>query len=226
MAQKSKGYLRLMRGNWRITSILIGCFTLFFQNCSGFNSLNSNTLESDFVFDSLLSVGQKTCNASANPEYRFSLLTKTEIAYVLEDLFFTEVTANPEILKKANEISEININSFNDLTFFSENNKGYLETEVYLIQLLDLAQMLFDQYSSGPSYKAGCDTLAGGCIAYYVNSVVAPLWRRPLVDEELANFDEIFKRPVTIKEKVNLLFVAAITSPQFYLKNYLELVRR
>ncbi len=182
------------------------------QNCSKYKPVD--TLAN-------LSSLEKSCVLAPNPEYRTSLLTKVEIGYVLRDLFPGELAQNLEISKKAGEISEINVDATSDQTIYAENNAGNLETEVYLMQLLDLAQLLFNQYLIGPNFKTTCDALSGGCLGYYVNSVVVPLWRRPLTNEEMTIFDELFKKGITLKEKVNLLFITALTSPQFYLKNYL-----
>jgi hypothetical protein len=184
-----------------------------FQNCSSYRTFRSQSFS--------LAALQKTCEGTASPDYRISLLSKIELGYVLGDLFPAEVAAQPAILAKISEFSDINVNPGGDGTIYSENNSGIVASEVYLLQLLELSQLLFSQFVLGASFKSDCTSLAGGCVGYYTNKVVAPLWRRPLISEEFAVFTEIFAKAITINEKVNLLFLNALTSPQFYLKNYL-----
>ena len=203
---KSVSLHRLIKNSFSFFSIL--AFGIFIQGCSGYDSVSSLKSSSlGFSSESL------KCENAPLPEYRTSLLTKVELGYVLADLFPSEVSLNKQILVKASEFSNLNVDKLVDRTIYSESNTASLESEVYLLQLMDLSQSLFDQYALGVNFKSDCAGLAGGCLGYYLNSVVSRLWRRPLLSEEVVIFEEIFKKAVSINEKVNLLFIVAMTSP-------------
>lgn len=193
-----------------------------FQACAPLNSL---TEEESGTFPSISSgsgLGSfKTCEAIQNPEYRSSLLTKTEISYILSDLFASEIGANANILKKVNEMSEIKVDKLADSTIFSENNTGDLNSETYIFQLMDVAQLLFDQYALGTKINTECLNASSACLNNFLNNTLSRLWRRPALNQEKAVFTEIFNRSIALKEKLNLAYVIALSSPQFYYKNYL-----
>jgi hypothetical protein len=186
---------------------------VFLAGCS---AIRSGTFSNNFS-----SLSSKACEDSPNPAYRVSLLTKTEIGYVLADLYPSETTANANILNKVKELSEIGVDKLVDKTSFSENNAGTLASEVYLIQLLDVAQLLFDQYALSALINTECLNVAGSCLSNFLDNRVSRLWRRPLLAEEKALFTGIFSSTATLKEKLNQAFLLALSSPQFYLKNYL-----
>ncbi len=189
-----------------------------FQACAPLSS--SGEEDGEFSSSSQLS-SSKTCETTQIPEYRTSLLTKTEISYILTDLFPAEAAANANILKKVSEISEVKVDKLADRTSFSENNKGDLDSEVYVIQLMDAAQLLFDQYALSSKINTECLNVPNSCLNNFLNNTVSRLWRRPLLNQEKAVFTEIFNRNLALKERLNLAFVIALSSPQFFYKNYL-----
>jgi hypothetical protein len=181
-----------------------------FQNCG-------KAVHQDAAF-----LASKACQQEALPPYRPSLLTKTELKYVLSDLFPEQVTAQSNILKITSEIPDFSIDQIIDGSVYSENNSGVMPSELYLSKLLDVADVLFSQFKLSASYIKSCSgTDDVGCFQFLYQEVVEGLWRRPLLPTETKTFQDIFALQSSLNERANLLFITAMTSPQFYLKNYL-----
>ena len=190
-----------------------------FQACAPLSNITGDTAENS-IDQSSLNFG-KTCEASENLPYRSPLLTKSEVSYILSDLFKNEITANTEILKKVNELPEIEVNKDTDDTVFSENNQGKIASEAYLMKLIDVAQLLFDQYLLTNGIEASCVNNPVSCFNSFRDNFVVKLWRRPLLAQEIASFTAIYSRAIAFKEKLNLAFLVSLSSPQFFYKNYL-----
>lgn len=188
---------------------------LCFQNCGEALHLDEAAVMSH------ASSNKATCGPEYVPEYRTSLLTKSEIGYVLSDLFAAETTADPRILRAAREIPEISVDKLANKTMYSENNSAESPSELYLKKLIEISDLLFKRYVLSAEYRTKC-TAAAACLAWLERDVVVPLWRRPLTAREHHVFVTIFAaNSDSLLTRTNILFLTALASPQFYLKNYI-----
>ena len=208
-------------------SAIFLCLTFFclliFQNCDGFKT--SELKENDY--GSGIMGLKPVCEAGAIPKYRTSLLTKLEIRYVLTDIFpsILETSNGASILQEINKIPEITVDQTADSSVFSENNPAKLPSDIYLSQLVEVAEELFGKVVSGTEYKANCSNLSSisKCQKYFSETLAEKLWRRPLIETETQNINSIFTGSQNISESSKVAFFALMLSPQFYLKNYLPI---
>ncbi|OQW51520.1 MAG: hypothetical protein A4S09_09830 [Proteobacteria bacterium SG_bin7] len=187
---------------------------VLFQSCSSYKT--SKDLGSG-SFSSF----SKTCGPDDLPAYRTPILTKREIGYILSDLFREEITANSNISNRVNEISALTVDKLSDLTIFPENNNGKINSEVYLLQLIDIAQTVFDEYAKSSRINLECLNTPDRCLPNFLDKKLKRLWRRPLLKEEESIFSDIFKSTKSLKEKLNSAYLVALSSPQFFVKGYL-----
>ncbi len=162
------------------------------------------------------------CARDEAPKYRPTLLTKLEVANVVADLFPSEYSADSALRTAIANLPELNAEQIVNGSSYKENNSGIMPSDAYLSGLLDIADLLYSRYAQSSAYTQNC----GGsddakCYNYVYQDVIESLWRRPLTELEAAEFQKIMKQGGTIGSRVNTVFTVALTSPQFYYKNYL-----
>ena|GEM_PF-2942458 len=193
---------------------LVGAL-LIFQNCGrGFQAGRPSQGLNNIL-------GKSTCTTESLPEYRPSALTNKEIQYVVEDLFSSTIADSSAVANALSQIPEIQVDRRADLSNYQENNPGTIAGDLYLAQLLETSEEVYGLWSQQADFKSQCGNASQGLKCFeFTRNVIERLWRRPLSDQEFDFFLEIFSKPVDLAKKVELAFITAMGSPQFYLKNY------
>ncbi len=201
---------------------LCAIFTLSpFQNCAPIHDRATwSQANSESTF-------KNSCQIDSLSKYRASLLTKTELVYVIKDLFPDQIESdtNHKILLALSQIPEITSSMTADHSNFAENNSGKVPSSIYLSHIADAAELLFIEYQKDNLFSQDCsaerDSIA--CLNHLRAKIFERLWRRPLIEEEYQLLLEVFSGELSFDEKVKVAFLIAFLSPQFYLKNYLPL---
>lgn len=198
--------------------ILIIIFTtaFLFQNCEPSHSIRKLATKS--------LASNSTYAINSLPKYRPSLLTKIELKYIIQDLFKKEVELDSSelILKEISVLPDLAVDLIADATIFSENNPAKMTSELYLSQLADIEEALFNQYSKNSDFRNFCseNKPPRACLGYMQKEIIEKLWRRPLIREEFEIFVSLFASNEPLEEKAKLAFITTFLAPQFYIKNY------
>lgn len=211
-----------MREQWRLKPIhivwlaLAVGLVLTFQNCGAPEHVDRASSNVSFL--------KATCSQEYVPEYHPSLLTRTELLYVIKDT----LSFSAPVQKKISQLPDISVDRLSDETIYAENNSATVPSELYLATLLDLSDILFGEYEATPVFKNNCAASSNpaSCLDFLIGQVVVRLWRRPLIPIEINTLEALFKENLPLRTKANALFTMTLTSPQFYLKNYLPSVKK
>lgn len=152
-------------------------------------------------------------------EYRPSLVTRVEVANIVEDLFPSEAASDPELLKLAHSLPDAPVDETLDHTVFSANNLGAPHSQLQVLGLVALGERLADALVGQPQFEESCAS-ADTCLEQRVLPLAERLWRGPLVQTEVDLLSSIMQdAEADTTENFRTALMTIFGSPRFYIKH-------